>query len=231
MWIISRIIRTALLLVVPLLPLAVFAMATDWMPDSWLRASPRGTVADGDAFVVLAFGLRDNAAGASNEALADWLIQNNPKLLPAIVQEGVYRALKNRESSQPKLKVDGWAKRMPHKDGEDVNTSAACAQAALLLQQAGYKKPVLAAHDLQLRRMVWNFESLGYSDGLIVPEMPETPFDPDSTQHWGTRSRMVWVTEELLWQRPLMRREWWWAAGVGSLMLLGFAWAASRFRP
>ena len=230
MWIVGRIIRTALLLVVPLLPLGVFAVATDWMPDSWLRASPRGTIADGDAFIVLGFGLRDSAAGASNDALADWLILNNPKHLPTIVQEGVYRALKNRETSQPKLKVDDWAIRLPFKEGAYVKTSGACAEAWVLLQQGSYKKPVVATHDLLLRRAVWNFESMGYADGLIVPEMPETPFDPDSTQHWGTRSRMVWVTEELLWQRPLMGREWWWAAGVGTLMLLGFGWAACRFR-
>jgi hypothetical protein len=187
--------------------LVVFLAAT-LVPDRWLRADPRGTLAEADVFIVFGLGLGrapdgGETPGASNAAIARWTIQNNVERKPTIVQEGVYLALQEMERSQPDLGVDAWVIRLPHHPNVYVNTYKATLQCWAIMQALGYHRPALVSHDLQLQRMVWNFERIGWADQVIVPSMPSIPFDSNSIQHWGTRSRRNWVVWELFFARPI----------------------------
>jgi hypothetical protein len=193
--------------------------------EGWCRSAPRGDVAAADSFVVFSFGLGPTVngqptAGASNRALAQWLVDNNPdktaaskpgpKLRkPAVVQEGVYLALKELEQEQKELKptepllLESWdVIRLPEREGFYVDTLAAAYQADALLARNGLSKPVLVSHDLQLCRMVQTFAGIGTTD-VVVPEMPPVSFDPESVQHWGTRYKPVWLLREAFAARPL----------------------------
>src|SRR5262245_25562291 len=79
--------------VLTLLILSPFAFWT-----GWCRAKPRGELEAADSFVVFSFGLGPTVngqptAGASNRALAEWLVKNNRGKKLTVVQEGVYLAL------------------------------------------------------------------------------------------------------------------------------------------
>jgi hypothetical protein len=191
----------ALLLVAGLMPA---------VPDRWVRAEPRGRIEDADVFVAFGLGLGRPAAGRetpgeSNRALARWLVEHNSGRKPAVVQEGVYLALAELEESRPGLRVDDWAVRLPHRPGVYVDTSGAALQTWAVMDLRGYRRPALVAHDLQLQRVVWTFEQLGCTE-VAVPQMPAIPFDPASSQHWGTRSRTGWLIWELFFARPLALR-------------------------
>jgi hypothetical protein len=180
------------------------------VPDRWIRAEPRGDIEDADVFVVFGLGLGQLAGGRetpgeSNRALARWLAEHNPGRKPAVVQEGVYLALRELEESRPGLRVGDWAIRLPHRPGVYVDTAGAALQSWAVMDLKGYRRPTLVAHDLQLQRMVWTFEPFGF-EGMVVPDMPSIPFDARSSQHWGTRSRTGWLLWELLFARPLALR-------------------------
>jgi hypothetical protein len=168
------------------------------------RAQSQGTLNEADSFVVFSFGLGPDAegkstAGASNHALAKWVLANNPTRKPTIVQEGVYLALKESNTA------GSWVIRLSDRPGVYVDTMGGAYQAETLLHLRKLKRPVIVAHDLQLQRAVWSMEAVGVSD-YVVPEMPPTPFDPSSVQHSGTRDEFVWVVRELLFARPVTLR-------------------------
>ncbi len=178
-------------------------------PPAWLRARPRGNLADADFLVVFAFALTrdvrgEEAAGASNAALADWLLTANPQRKPTIVQEGVYLALLDRARSQPTLNLKGWVIRLPHDPAVYVDTMGATHQCWTLASARGWSRPAVIAHDLQQQRMAWLFKRLYTPERVIVPALPEIPFEPASTQHWGTRSLPGWILWEVLFARPAM---------------------------
>jgi hypothetical protein len=210
--------------------LALFVAALPAVPDRWVRAEPRGDLHQADAFVVFALGLGQPVngkptPGESNRAIARWLVEHNAQHSPAIVQEGVYLALKELEADRPDLRLEKWVIRLPHRPGVYVDTSGAALQAWAILDVKGRHRPALLAHDLHLQRMAWTFDQLGMEDA-IVPDLPAMPFDPDSSQHWGTRSRRGWLAWELLLARPVALRP------LASLMLVllvaGLAWALLR---
>ena len=92
-------------------------------------------------------------------------------------------------------------------------------QTEVVLALKHLKRPVLVAHDLQLERMVWTFEEGGRTD-FVVPDMPATPFDPNSSQHAGTKSRGAWVVRELLAARPVTLRLRWTTYAVAAVALV-----------
>lgn len=206
---------------------AAFLVLLVLVPDRWLRAIPRGTVRDADVFVAFGFGLNKtqsglDAPGGSNLAIALWVVENNPFRKPVIVQEGVYLALKELERTQTRLGVDSWAICLPHDPRVYVNTRGAAMQSWAIMSLKGYHRPALVSHDLQLQRMVWAFEEIGLTDRAVVPDMPTTPFDPASVQHWGTRSRLLWIACELLLARP-RAGHYAWAVGMGLWAVAGAA--------
>jgi hypothetical protein len=169
-----------------------------------LRAEPRGELAEADSFVVFSFGLGPDAkgkptAGASNRALALWVLEHNPARKPTIVQEGVYLALEELNA------VGDWVIRLSDRPGVYVDTMGAAYQAETAMHLRGLKRPVVVAHDLQLQRAAWSMEAVGVKD-FVVPELPPTPFDPQSVQHSGTRGEFAWVVREQLVARPLTLR-------------------------
>lgn len=178
-------------------------------PTDWLRARPRGDLAQADHVVVFALGLGrdadgDETAGASNDALADWLLANNPDRKPTVVQEGVYLALRARERRMPDLDLAAWVIRLPHDPTGYVGTVEAALQATALATARGWSRPAVVAHDLHQQRVAWLFERVYGTDRVVVPALPPTPFDPASTQHWGTRSPAGWRAWEVLLGRPAM---------------------------
>lgn len=213
------------------------ALSIPLVPDSWVRARPKGRPGDGDVYVAFAFGLgRDAAgrevAGESNRALARWLSEHNVGRKPAVVQEGVYLGLKELEAACPGLAVDAWVLRLPHDPRVYVDTYAAAVQARGILAARGWVRPVLVAHDLQLQRLAWTFDELGVGEKPIIPELPPTPFDSSSAQHWGTRSRRGWLIWELFFARPLSLRPGSLAAvGLLALALYAAAWRRLRGGP
>lgn len=198
--------------------LAVGWVALPLVPDRWIRAEAQGNPAEADALVAFAFGLgpstgRHPSPGESNRAIARWLVGHNPQKKPAIVQEGVYLALKELEVVRPGLQVDSWTFPLPHQPGVYVDTAEAALQTWALLHFQGCRRPLLVAHDLQVQRMAWSFEPFGLEE-ILLPNLPPMPFDAQSAQHWGTRSRTGWLLWELFFARPLALRPW-------STLLLG----------
>src|SRR5262249_50299725 len=102
-------------------------LAADSLPDGWLPAEPRRRVDEADVFLVFALGLVEapeggEAGGQTNLALAHWLVRCNAAKKPAIVQEGVYLALKELEAAEPTLAIDSWVIRLPHDPQVYVDT-------------------------------------------------------------------------------------------------------------
>ena len=175
------------------------------MTSPWCRATPRGDLKSADSFVVFGFGKGRWDAGRSNLALAEWLVANNLERKPVIVQEGIQRALDELSQRHPDC-LDGWTIiRLAEHDGVYVDTSGAAFQTDAILDREKLAKPVLVAHDLQMRRMIWAFEEVGIRD-VVVPELPPTPFDTESVQHSATRWELVWLAREAFAARPLTLR-------------------------
>ena len=207
--------------------LAALALLLRRLPDRWVRPLPCGQVSEADYFAVFALGLGRDAsgeetAGASNEALADWLLANNPQRRWAVVQEGVYLALREREKGNPNLRLKRWVIRLPHDPDVYVDTAGATLQCWALASVRGLSRPAVVAHDLQQQRMAWLFERIYTPQRVVIPELPALPFDPNSVQHWGTRSRRNWLLWELLLARPAIGR-YRAAVGVGLVVLAGAA--------
>ena len=183
---------------------ACVVLAVSVLRHDRCRAEPRGSLAEADSFVVFSFGLGPDAngkptAGRSNRALALWLLEHNPARKPTVVQQGVYLALEELNAT------GDWVIRLSDRPGVYVDTMGAAFQTETVLHLKGLKRPVLVAHDLQLQRMVWSFEAVGVTD-FVVPDLPPTPFDPESVQHSGTKYESAWVRRELLVARPVTLR-------------------------
>jgi hypothetical protein len=181
-----------------------FVLAVGVLRPERCRAQPRGSVAEADSFVVFGFGLGPTVngkptPGASNRALAQWLLAHNPERKPTVVQEGIYLALEELNAVGP------WVIRLSDRPGVYVDTLGAANQAEAVLHLGGLTRPIVVAHDLQLQRAVWSCEAVGLTE-CVVPELPPTPFDPESVQHGGTRSESEWVRRELLVARPVTLR-------------------------
>jgi len=163
-------------------------------------AKPQGKVEQADSFVVLGFGLvrtagGQEAAGASNQALAAWLVEHNPERKPAIVQQGVYLALQALVAQQPELHpLDEWVTVLPHDAQAYVDTRGAVLQSWVLMRQLGCSWPAVVSHQLQMRRAGWLFERLPL-DGVILPHIQGIPFDADSV-HPQTRSLVRYLAFE-----------------------------------
>ena len=179
-------------------------------PDNKICANPSENWEDliknkADLFIAFGFGICKDpngkeTPGESNEEIAKWIIKynnsTNKRRKPTIVQEGVYLALENMDSE-----VNSWVIRLPHNPEVYVDTFDATLQCWAIMTAYNYNHPVLVSHDLQLQRMVWNFEKIGLKE-LIIPYISNIPFDR-SSQHWQTRSRMNWLLWELFFARPI----------------------------
>lgn len=193
------------------------------IPSRWLRARPVGTLAQADFLVVLDFGMgRNGIAGASNEALADWLLSANSARKPTLIQEGVHQALRERERQQPELKLGSWVVPLPHDKKAQMDTTGAALQCWLIATARGWSRPAVVAHDLHQQRAGWLFARLYGADRVVLPELPEIPFDADSVQHWSTRSQTGWLFWELPFARPAMGA----FEGLLALLSLGLTAAA-----
>lgn len=189
--------------------------------DEWLRATPRGMVGDGDVFVVFGFGICKtpdgaDAPGESNLAIARWIVANNLKNRPTIVQAGVHLALEELSAAQPGRMMDLTVIPLPHHRADYVDTRGATLQCWAVMQREQVGTPVLVSHDLQLQRVAWEFENIGLGEHCIVPDMPQLPFDRGSAQLW-TRHKLLWKTKEALVSYPMTflgPALYWFAVGI-----------------
>ena len=171
-----------------------------------LTARPSGQIAAADAFVLLGFGLNQtkdgrDAPGASNLALARWLVVNNQSRLLTITQMGPYLALKALEKERPDLAVDTWTLNLPHDPRVHVDTAGAALQIWLLCENAGLEHVVLVTHPHQSERARRIFNKLPLTE-IIMPDLPHIPYDPVSVQRW-TRSRFHYLFFEFVMARPI----------------------------
>lgn len=177
-------------------------------------ASPQGNLADADAFILLGFGLVEQAngrlaPGASNLALAKWVVAHNHLRLPTITQEGTYLALKELEAADPSLDVDRWAINLPHDAHVHVDTHGAALQIWLIFFNTGIRRPLLVTHPYQSERARRIFSKLPL-DEIIIPSIAPSiiPFTPNSTQRW-TRNLLWYTIFEFMMARPIGRLFGW----------------------
>ena len=171
-----------------------------------LSVVPTGNLNEADVFFLLGFGLVRTAdgrllPGASNLALARWLVAHNPHRLPTITQEGTYLALKQLEYADPALAVENWVINLPHDDRLHVDTYGAALQIWLICANAGLEHGVLVTHPWQLARSRRIFAKLPLQE-LIIPDLPPMPFEPNSTQLW-TRHKLLYLLYEFGLARPI----------------------------
>lgn len=185
-----------------------------WKNRFQMVAAPAGVLADADSFVVLGFGLvvGENGRyqpGASNQALAEWVVANNPLRLPTITQHGVYLAFKELEIKNPALDIDRWVICLPHDLDVHVDTHGVALQVWLIFNNTGLERPVLVAHPYQSERSRRIFANLPLNE-IIMPEIQPTdiPFAPDSIQRW-TRNLFWYSVFEFFLARPIGRLFGW----------------------
>lgn len=173
---------------------------------SWqLVANPQGVVDSADFFILLGFGLAkdtegDLLPGASNLALARWLIAHNTERKPTITQLGTELALKQLAADSAE-----YIHPLPHNDDVHVDTHGAALQIWLLAEQNKWRRPCLVTHPLQSERAHRIFAKLPF-DALILPAIPQDaiPLTPDSIQRW-TRNRFNYTLFEWLMARPIAK--------------------------
>lgn len=165
------------------------------------RADPVGELNRADYFIVLGFGIvrgpkGDDAPGRSNLALAKWLLTNNPNRKQAVVQYGVFLAL--RELGETDL--DKWITVLPDHKDIHVDTRAALLQAWALTDKQGLQRPAIVCMPMQSARALWIANKM--MEQVVLPFLPEMPFDSESTQLW-TRSPQLYGLFELIIARPV----------------------------
>lgn len=170
-------------------------------------ANATGDVNSADSFILLGFGINRASdgrltPGASNLALAQWLLQNNPDQKPTITQEGTYLALQSLLAATAST---DWITNLPHDDKVHVDTFGAALQIWLLAEQHGWRRPCLVTHPWQSDRAYRIFRQLPF-DTLIVPAIDAAtiPFDAASIQRW-TRNWGYYMLFEFVLARPIGR--------------------------
>ncbi len=171
-----------------------------------LIAKPRGNVADADCYILLGFGLAEDAdgvllPGVSNLALAQWLLANNPQRKQTVTQLGAQLALQQLGVSNSAE----WIILLPHNDQVHVDTYGAALQIWLLAEQYGWRTPCLITHPYQSQRAALIFDRLPF-DSLVIPDLTDAaiPWTKDSTQIW-TRNKVNYLVFERLLARPIGR--------------------------
>lgn len=177
-----------------------------------LWATETQTNSEIDGFILLGFGLNQNADGTfspgkSNMTLAKWVVKNNPSRLPTLTQMGTYLALKELEANDPSLNIDRWAINLPHDDTVHVDTYGAALQIWLICANVGLERVVLVTHPWQSDRAKRIFQKLPLAE-IIIPALPDTPFDKSSIQRW-TRTPWLYLIYEFCMARPIGRLFGW----------------------
>ena len=165
------------------------------------RADPVGELNRADHFIVLGFGIvrgpeGNDTLGRSNLALAKWLLTNNPNRKQAVVQYGVFLALQELGETD----LDNWITVLPDHKDIHVDTRAALLQAWALTDKQGLQRPAIVCMPMQSARALWIANKM--MEEVVLPSLPEMPFDPESTQLW-TRSPLLYALFELIVARPV----------------------------
>lgn len=187
----------------------LFLVLVGFTPNRWLRANAtlstntpirvRPTTA-----VILGFGyeMAGDAMqpGPANQALVDWVLNNQPQITTLLVQEGVLVAL-----TPEQLRNKTVRRIHRHDPAIYVDTLDATFCAVRQLQALNQSTVLLVAHDLQLQRAAWDFarvqRQLCPTCTLVIPDLPATPYPANSVQ-FQTRSAFIYKILELLYLRP-----------------------------
>ncbi|MFN8488641.1 MAG: hypothetical protein U0350_13660 [Caldilineaceae bacterium] len=202
-------VKPWLLLISLMLYGLLFVGLVGFTPDRWLRAVatpetafthiPRPTTA-----VIMGFGYDmvgdQMQPGPANQFLLDWVLKNQPQITTLFVQEGVLVAM------SPALLREKTVRRIHRHDPAlyvDTLDTAFCAMRQLQRRQE--QSVLLVSHDMQLQRAVWDFErvqrQMCSTCTLVIPELPTTPYPPQSV-HLQTRNAFIYKVLELLYLRP-----------------------------
>jgi hypothetical protein len=185
------------------------------LSDRWIRATPTRNWKEEtqtiDTAVILGFGLekegnRNIKPGKSNQFLLKWTL-DNIRAETLLVQEGVWTAACKTSDSSCKWAGRELKRIHSYNKDEYVNTIEAAFCALEQMERLGKKKAVIVAHDLQLRRVAWDFNKVKKSQKkwqdfqFVIPEIPGTPF-PDNSSQWHTRSSLIYKFVEVFLARP-----------------------------
>ena len=184
----------------------LFFIIVGLIPSPLIRARPTKN-RNADTVIILGFGYTINVSnmkpGKSNQFLLDWTLNNYKDSLKLIlVQEGVWVAADKEALQKLGIKIMRIHR---HDPNINLNTFDTAFCAIELLKTLDKNKVILVAHDLQLQRAIWDFKRIGrkiYPEcTFIVPDIPDTPFDPNSKQ-FQTRYEFIYKIGELLIARP-----------------------------
>ena len=184
----------------------VFVILTGITPDRWIQARPTEDQ-KADIAIILGFGYEINGdqmlAGQANQYLWDWFVANRSfQIRTVLLQEGIWVAADDVTVKELGIERVRIHRHDPNIYVDTLNTAFCAIPQA---QKLGKKRILLIAHDLQLQRVVWDFERVGHELCpeciFVIPEISDVPF-PMNSLHVQTRSKFIYKIGELLIARP-----------------------------
>lgn len=184
----------------------IFLFLVGITPDKWIQARPTRDQ-NADIAVILGFGYEMNGdqmtAGQANQYLWDWFAaQRSAQIRTVLLQEGIWVAADDATVKDLGIERMRIHRHDPTIYVDTLNTAFCALQQA---QKLDKKRILLVAHDLQLQRVVWDFERVGHAICpdcvFVLPEISDVPF-PMHSVHVQTQSKFIYKIGELLLARP-----------------------------
>ncbi len=192
-----------------LLFIFIFIFITGIVPNSWLwpQSTQNQNDSNPDVAVILSFGydLKGDQMepGAANIFLWTQFVTNDASHIKYIlVQEGIWVAAD--EKTIKSLEISRFRIHQ-HNPNIYIDTPNAAYCALQQLQKIKKTKVLLISHDLQLQRVLWDFQRVSRQVcsecKFYIPKIEKTPF-PTESVHWWTRNSFFYKIVELLILRP-----------------------------
>lgn len=176
------------------------------VPNKWLHAVPSRDQ-NAEIIVIFSFGYEMDdgmmIAGNANQYLWNWTVKNRPPQARLVfMQEGVWAATDDQAVKSLGIERERIHRHDPHVYVDTLNAAFCAIQK---IQELDKKKILLVAHDLQLQRVVWDFERVGRVTCpdciFVIPEIRDVPY-PERSVHFQTRNEFIYKITELLISRP-----------------------------
>ena len=160
-------------------------MPVEPLVASWTgQYETRGKIADADCVIGLSFGYRGEGKnvtpGLSNQDLANVAFKKFsgfPKILQFEIADA-YSELGTKEPGKV-IRIEKHRKR-----GKYLDTREVIEQAKLIMDEQGWRKPVILAHPFHMPRVQLVCDRLGIDWIATDVEVGQIEFDPLSTQKW-----------------------------------------------
>lgn len=155
-----------------------------------------------DVIVGLAFGLRGNKPGVSNERIAryTWYWSREPSSktkgtrTPIIAQEEVAVALKEKAKE---FLVESIPGNFPGRENEGYSdTYSVATEVKKIVEREGWKNSItLICHPAHRFRAQRVFKKLGFKVHVPKSSTGDIPYDPQSSQPWTRNKWLFWPRE------------------------------------